>query len=252
MKYTLFFLLALPFLFSSCEVKDLRSDAKPIKHDAWTALLQKHVDKEGQVNYSGFIEDSLAFNAYLSLLEKNHPDPKSWTKDEQLAYWINAYNAYTVKLITKHYPVQSIKDIKRGIVFVSTVWDINFINIGTANYSLNNIEHGIIRKKFSDPRIHFAVNCASVSCPALRNEAFEANTLDQQMEEQSRRFLSDAAKNKITPTEIKISKIFTWFGGDFKKGGYKGVVDFISKHSTVNLNPAVKKSYLDYDWGLNH
>lgn len=250
-KIDLWGLLLIVLFFSNCEVKDIQSDSRPVSHQLWDNLVKEHVDEKGNVFYKGFKDDGLEFQQYLDLLSANHPNPSTWTKDEQLAYWINAYNAFTVKLIIDNYPVESIKDIKRGIVFVNTVWDIDFIKIGGQLYSLNNIEHGIIRKKFNDPRIHFAVNCASFSCPSLRNEAYTAKHLDVQLDQQSRKFLANTDKNKISTSEIKISKIFSWYGGDFKKAGYTGVFDFIQKHTELDLDKDIKKSYLDYDWRLN-
>ena len=118
--------------------------------------MQDHVDDEGWVNYNGFIQDSLKLDNYLTLISNNHPNNKNWSKEERFAYWINAYNAFTVKLIVDNYPTESIKDVKSGLPFVNSVWDIKFINIEGNEYDLNNIEHGIIRPKFNDPRAHFA------------------------------------------------------------------------------------------------
>ena len=150
-----------------------------IDHGPWTELLQVYVDESGNVNYQGFQKDSVRLNSYLETLVSNAPDPESWSEDEQLAYWINVYNAFTIKLIVEHYPVASIKDIgsKIQIPFINSPWDIKFIVINGEKLDLNNVEHGILRKKFNEPRIHFAVNCASFSCPKLRNEAFEADKL---------------------------------------------------------------------------
>ena len=170
---SLFFLFTFTFLLSACKIKDQRSDSMPINHTIWDELLQKHVDS-GKVDYKGFIRDSSKFDKYLRLLKENHPNRKNWTEEERLAYWINAYNAFTLKLIIDNYPVESIKDIKKGIPFVNSVWDIKFIKIEAATYDLNNIEHGIIRAKFSEQRIHFAVNCASVSCPDLADSSYNA------------------------------------------------------------------------------
>ena len=243
--------LLILFCLNSCSVKYYESVSSPIEHGMWTTLLQKHVDAMGNVDYRGFIRDSVALNEYLDLLSSHHPNRKNWSEQERLAYWINAYNAFTVKLITDHYPIKSIKDIKRGIIFINTVWDIKFINIEGQEYTLNNIEHGIIRKRFKEPRMHCAINCASISCPALLNEAFEANQLEQQLTEVTRAFLADESRNKITENVVQLSKIFSWFSGDFKTGGYKGVLDFVNKHTDTNVSTDAKKSYLDYNWALN-
>jgi hypothetical protein len=166
------YLLFIGLSLNACKVKNYSSGATPVQHQQWDSLLQKHVTAEGWVDYDGFIKDSLDLRSYLNLLSENHPDPGTWTNEERMAYWINAYNAFTVDLILRHYPLESIKDIRPGIPFVNTVWDIKFINIQGQTYDLNNIEHGILRPKFDEPRIHFAVNCASVSCPKLMNRAY--------------------------------------------------------------------------------
>ena len=202
----LFFLLTTLtiFVLSSCKVSKVESEARPVSHAIWDSLLQQHVSKAGKVDYKGFIKDSTRLNQYLELLSSNHPNDDLWTAEERLAYWINAYNAFTVKLIIDHYPVRSIKDIKNGIPFVNTVWDIKFIQIEGETYDLNNIEHGIIRARFNDPRIHFAVNCASVSCPRLSNHAYVADQLDEQLNASARAFLGDLSKNQIARGSGKI------------------------------------------------
>ena len=189
-------------ILTSCGVKEIKSNSTPISHDIWNKLLQKHVNAQGKVNYKGLIEDSTDFNKYLTLLKSNHPNEKNWTKNERLAYWINAYNAFTIKLILDHYPVKSIKDIKNGIPFVNTVWDIKFIHIESATYDLNNIEHSIIRPRFGDPRVHMAVNCASTSCPNLRNEAYVAERLDEQLDAAATAFVNDKTKNILDPKNL--------------------------------------------------
>lgn len=220
-----------------------------LTHAKWTELLKKHVDIEGHVNYKGFKEDEKSLDEYLAVLSSNHPQA-DWDKNDQLAFWINAYNAFTVKLIVKNYPVKSIKELGGSIYKVNTPWDIKFIQIGDVTYDLNNIEHGIIRKEFSEPRIHFAVNCASVSCPRLRNEAYVGSSLDTQLDDQARYFINNPVKNKITKDCAKLSKIFTWFKGDFTASG-SSVADFINKYSTVKITKKTKMESLDYDWNLN-
>ena len=246
----LFFILVITSLaFSACSVKTYKSDSKPITHELWNKLTQTHVSESGQVNYKGFIKDSVILNQYLDLLSQHHPNKKNWTKDEQLAYWINAYNAFTVKLIVDNYPTKSIKDIKNGIPFVSTVWDIKFIKIEGATYDLNNIEHGIVRKQFDEPRIHTALNCASISCPKLRNEAFTAERLDAQLEDQMKYFVNNSVKNKITADNLQLSKLLKWYKGDFTKK--ESLIEFLNKYSEVKIDKDAKISHLDYDWNLN-
>lgn len=203
------------------------------------------------VNYKGFANDKAELTTYLNTLSKN-PPATNWSKAEQLAYWINAYNAYTIQLILNHYPVKSIKDIgsKIKIPFVNTPWDIKFIKIGNETYDLNNIEHGIIRKQFNEPRIHFALVCAAKSCPRLRNEAFEASRLNAQLDDQAVDFLNSPGKNSITPKQASLSKILDWYGGDFKKQGLS-VKDVVNKYSKTKITDDTKISYQTYDWSLN-
>ncbi len=208
------------FTVSSCfAVNAPTSNAEPISHEIWNDLLKKHVDAKGFVDYAGFKKDQIELKKYLTLLENNAPGDK-WSKDEKLAYWINAYNAFTIQLIldnTQH-KIKSIKDIgdKIKIPFVNTPWDVKFINIGGKKMDLNNIEHGIIRKDFNEPRIHFALVCAAKSCPPLRNEAYIAAKLNQQLDDQGVDFLNDSYKNQVSAKEAKLSNIFKWYGSDFK------------------------------------
>lgn len=237
--------------FASCfAAKDVNSDSKPISHDTFDTLLKIHVNEEGWVDYEGFLKDSVKFNKYLALLSANHPNKKNWSKNERLAYWINAYNAYTIELILDHYPVSSIKDIKDGTAFINSVWDIKFINIEGEEYDLNNIEHNILRQKFDEPRIHAAIVCASQSCPKLRNEAFVADRIDAQLKEQITGFINDDTRNNIISADkAELSKIFNWFKGDFTKKG--SLIEFINQYADEKLNADADIVWLDYGWGLN-
>jgi len=244
--YHLLFVIGIVWFIQSCKVSDYQSDARPVTHELWDSLVREHVTESGLVDYEGFIADSNRLNQYLDLLSRHHPNDEHWNRDERLAYWINAYNAFTVKLIVDHYPVESIKDIKNGIPFVNTVWDIKFIKIEEREYDLNNIEHGIIRPKFDEPRIHMAVNCAAISCPKLQNEAYTAEKLDAQLDQASREFLSNEDKNVITPDRLKLSKIFSWYRGDFDS-----VIEFVDQHTETDINENPEVEYLDYNWALN-
>jgi hypothetical protein len=227
------------------------SNSTPISHAIFDDLLKKHVNKDGLVDYKGFRKDSVLFKEYLALLSNNHPNDKNWNRNERLAYWINAYNAFTIELILRYYPVKSIKDIKRGVPFVSDTWTINFIKIEGKKYNLNNIEHGIVRPKFDEPRIHFALNCASIGCPPLLNEAYTADKLEAQLDSQARRFINDGVHNKIkSANKAEMSKLFTWFAGDFKKTA-PSVIAFINKYAATKLSSNADIDYLDYDWNLN-
>jgi len=223
-----------------------------ITHEGFNSMLKKHVSAEGKVNYKGFIRDSSALNQYLNLLSRTPPDEKTWTREEQMAYWINVYNAFTIKLITRYYPVKSIKDIGSSIQipFVNTPWDIKFITIGKEKMDLNTVEHGILRKRYNEPRVHMALVCASKSCPILLNEAYEASQLDRQLTSQARAFLADSFRNKLSPDKPQLSLIFKWYSMDFTKNG--GTVNtFVNSYSPIKIRPNAKISYLDYDWGLN-
>lgn len=253
MKYFLFSIITLfisAFLFNACKVKKYQSTSQPITHELWDTLLQQNVTEEGNVNYEGFIKDSVKFEQYLTILKNNHPNDNNWAEKERLSYWINAYNAFTVKLIIDNYPVKSIKDIKNGIPFVNTVWDIKFIKIEGKTYDLNNLEHGIARKRFKDPRIHAAFNCASFSCPRLRNEAFTAARLDEQLDDQMRYFIHNTNKNQLDTDNPKLSKIFKWYSGDFKKTGMS-VREFINQYAEVKIKKGADIDWLDYKWNLN-
>jgi hypothetical protein len=214
--------------------------AKSMNHAKWNVLLQNNVSKSGTVNYKGFQKDSEELRLYLNELSANVPE-KSWSKNAILAYWINAYNAYTVQLILANYPTKSIKDIKDP-------WGKKFFSLGNKKYSLEEIEHEILRK-MDEPRIHFAINCASFSCPNLLNEAYTEEKLEQQLVAVSKSFINDKTKNSISPNKIEISKIFDWFAGDFKKKG--SMIDFLNQYSTVKINTKAKINYKDYNWNLN-
>ena len=223
--------------------------ANPVQHGEWDVLVKKHVSKNGMVDYQGFLKDKKQLQVYLDKLSANKPTSK-WSKNEKMAFWINAYNAFTVKLILDHYPINSIKDIKKGIPFVNSVWDITFIPMGKEKIDLNYIEHSILRKEFKDPRIHAAINCASFSCPLLRNEAYYASRLDEQLNDAMRRFVNDSERNQLDKSNIKISKIFSWFAGDFKLNG-SSVVDYLNKYAKKRVQQNAKIDFLDYQWELN-
>jgi hypothetical protein len=214
-------------------------------HQRWNELLKTHVSEKGNVNYKAFIKDKDKFEQYLSLIKNSHPN-KQWSKDEQMAYWINAYNAFTVKLILDNWPVKNIKNIGGA----KSPWDIEFIKIKDKTYTLNAIEHEILRKDFNDPRIHFAVNCASISCPKLLNEAYTAEKLDQQLTARAKDFINRTSKNSIQQDKIIISKIFKWYKEDFTQNGT--LIDYINQYSNIQINKNAKIEYKEYNWSLNN
>jgi len=240
------------FLFTNCNNKyKLKNDfgnENPTDHTEWTALLQQHVNEEGLVNYKGFIKDSTKLNRYLKILTSKIPN-NNWSKNAQLAYWINVYNAFTVKLVVDNYPIESIKDIKKGIPFISSVWDIKFIPLNSELIDLNEVEHGILRKQFSEPLIHFAINCASISCPSLLNEAYTAIKLEAQLTKMTKAFLADKKRNIVTENQLQLSKIFSWFKGDFVKE--LSLIDFLNLYAPLKISNEATIEHLPYNWQLN-
>ena len=249
-KIIFFFTLSL--LLLSCQSSTLGlAGTTPPSHQIWDQLVKAHVKPDGMVNYQGFIKDKAKLEQYTKLLSENAPDRKTWSKNQQLAYWINAYNAFTVKLIVDNYPVESIRDLgpKLKIPLIKDVWHYKFFQIGGVDTSLDEIEHSILRKEFDEPRIHFAVNCASVSCPPLLNEAFSAEKIESQLTKVATTFINDPTRNKISSDKAEISSIFSWFKGDFTKNG--SLIDFLNLYSKVKIKPSAEISNLDYDWNLN-
>ncbi len=241
------------FVFNfACASSDLgQRGTTPPSHKIFDELLKRNVSENGLVDYKGFINDKAKLEQYLEILSKNAPDREKWSEEEQLAYWINVYNAFTIKLIVDNYPVESIQDLHPTvkIPLVNTVWHKKFFQIGGKDASLDEVEHKILRKEFDEPRIHFAVNCASYSCPPLLNEAFVAEKIDKQLESQVKKFINDKRHNKITPDKIEISQIFSWFKGDFTNKG--SLIDYLNQYSNVKINPDAKVSNIKYDWSLN-
>lgn len=208
-------------------------------------LLQKHVAKNGIVDYKSFNKDKSKLDSYISYLEKTSPE-SSWSKNKEKAFWINAYNAYTIKIILENYPLKSIKYIKQK---GKDAWKIPFAKVGGKTYTLNYIEHQILRKKFSDPKIHVGVNCASTSCPKLGNVAFTEKNIDATLKKLMKEFVNDITRNKLSNNKIQISSIFDWFREDFTKNG--SIIQFLNTYSEIEISPKAKISYLKYNWTLN-
>ena len=250
MKKITVFCLSL-ILFSGCAIHI--KGTKPVyNYDAWTTLLQKHVNKKGLVDYKGFISDKAQLQTYLDELSAN-PPAASWTNNDKIAYWLNAYNAFTIKLIVDHYPIEGIKKLggKHQVIFINTPWDIKFFKIGGKTMTLNRIEHRILRSEFTEPRIHFALNCASISCPKLRREAYVGSKLDQQLTEQAKEFLMDTSRNILDAKTPKLSSIFSFYGKDMKKWSGKSLIDYINQYAAIKINRDAELDYLDYNWNLN-
>ena len=217
----------------------LITNQKP-EHSTWNELLSKHVDSKGFVDYKGFKADEKLLVNYLQYLAEHLPQV-NWTKNDSLAYYINAYNAQTVKLIIENYPLKSIKDI-------DDPWDQKRVQIGENIISLGELEHDILRE-MRDPRIHFAINCASFSCPKLNNQAYVATEIDSQLDQATSEFIMDSSKNKLKKSEVELSKIFRWYKSDFTENG--SLIEYLNRYSTIKISEDAKIKFLDYDWSLN-
>ena len=231
-------------------------------HGAWDALLKEHVvlldgGKASRLDYAGMAKDRDALRAYLgSLSAVGNAQFGAWSRSEQMAFLINAYNAFTVEKVLTRYPeLRSIWDF--GKIFGNPFKDEFFTLLGTKR-SLDGIEHGMLRPVYRDPRVHYAVNCASVGCPMLREEAYVPGRLDEQLDEQARRFLSDRSRNRYEPRSgrLQVSRIFDWFAEDFEPGArYFGahaelLADDAAGRDAVRAGRAPLE-FLDYDWSLN-
>lgn len=210
------------------------------QHTAFDALLQKYVSETGKVNYKGFQADKAALDSYCQMLAA-YPVQDNWSREEKMAYWINAYNAFTIKLIVENYPTKTIMNFDGG-----KTWDVRRIKIGDKKYSLNNIENDILRPQFKDPRIHFALNCAAKSCPPLWNHAYTAENLNATLEARAEAFINNPKHNSISSTQAQVSKIFEWYSADF--GDLK---KFLNKYSNTKLKSSAEVSFKDYNWELN-
>lgn len=226
----------------------------------WTSLLEKYTSTKGQstvVNYKDWMTQVNELKAYLKSVEDvSKSDFSKFTQPEQLSFLINAYNAFTVKLILDHYPVRSIKDI--GSLF-SSPWKKKFFRLFGEEQNLDTLEHQFIRAQYNEPRIHFALVCASVGCPALRREAYVPAKLETQLEEAAIQFLTDKTRNQylVEKQTLELSSIFKWYGDDFVKK-YGSLEEFLANKITSNPNHQQlirsKKGpikFLEYDWSLN-
>ncbi|MEH6406973.1 MAG: DUF547 domain-containing protein [Leeuwenhoekiella sp.] len=217
------------------------NSAVNVDHSEWTDLLQKHVNNAGYVDYDGFKKDRPALDKYLDKLASLDPD-NDWSVQELLAYYINLYNANTVKLILDNYPTKSIQDIKGAFTK-------GFIPINNRELSLGGLENGILRK-MNEPRVHFAINCASVSCPKLLNEAYTAAKINEQLDMVTKGFIN-SDKNDISASNPKVSSLFDWYKKDFITDKTPTVIDFINQYSNTKIKSGTTLQYKDYNWNLN-
>lgn len=223
-------------------------------HAAWSALLSRRV-VDGRVDYAGLLrDDQSTLDSYLATLSATcAEDYARWSRDEKIAFWLNAYNAFTVRLILDHHPLRSIRNIGwlPGAAFRMPF--IPMAGLRGEEMSLDDIEHRVLRAEFSEPRIHFALVCAARSCPPLRAEAYRAADLDQQLDDQGRRFLGDRTKNRVEQAagKLYLSAIFNWFRPDFETNGPLG--SFVAPYLDLQASDIVnfEIEFLDYDWSLN-
>ncbi|QLF71438.1 DUF547 domain-containing protein [Peteryoungia desertarenae] len=245
------------------------AQAASFDHSALDALLKAHVKpwdkgRATRVDYDGFKRDRARLASYL---EKTAAVSRAtfdgWSKDEQLAFLINVYNAHTIESILTGYPgLKSIRDL--GGVFASP-WKREIVPLFGVMHSLDDVEHGMIRGsgRYNDPRIHFAVNCASIGCPDLRAEAYSGQALDRQLDEQTKLFLADRTRNRLNGQALEISSIFKWYGEDFETGfrGTNTIGAFLALYGeAMGLDATAQEAarrgdyrlrYLSYDWNLN-
>ncbi|WNW01357.1 DUF547 domain-containing protein [Tenacibaculum sp. HL-MS23] len=211
----------------------------------FNTLLKEHVNSTGFVDYKKLQKNEVKLDSYLSYLNKTTPQ-RNWSAAKTKAFWVNAYNAYTIKIILDNYPLKSILNIKKE---GKDAWNIPFAKVGGKTYTLNHIEHQILRKNFNDPKIHVGVNCASGSCPQLGNFAFTEANYESKTNNLMKKFINDSSRNKISENDVQLSKIFEWFKGDFTKKS--SLIDFINKYSNTKVDAKANVSFLKYDWSLN-
>jgi len=215
-----------------------------LEYSNWDALLKKHVSTDGKVDYKGFYSAKEKLTAFTDYLAENTPK-FSWSENEKKAYLINAYNANTVRLIVEHYPINSIKDIAGPF---SNVFKDKFIKYGNEKISLDDLEKNMLLP-MGDARVHFAINCASKSCPKLANYAFKPEHLDQQLDEVTKAFIN-SSNVKVEEGQIYLSKIFKWYQNDFIDAA-GSVINFVKKYAEHKIDSNAKVNYLEYSWALN-
>lgn len=246
-RHLLLFLMISCVFFLSLPVASWSTEQ--VDHSLYAALLEKYV-KHGAVDYQGFKNEEARLDQYLRVLENT--DTKELSRNEQFAFYVNAYNAWTIKLIVSGYPgVKSIKDL--GSLFKSP-WKKKICRIDGGIITLDHIEHNILRPRFKDPRVHFAINCAAKSCPPLISEPYEGSKLDEQLDASARAFLNNPDRNRLEGNTLYVSKIFKWFSDDFNND----VVGFFLKYAVGKFKETlmenrdkIKVKYLHYDWSLN-
>ena len=246
-NYSLF-LTALSFFFTASVVSTSWASVT-VDNSLYAQLLKQYVN-EGVVDYQGLKKEESKLDQYLKVLEKT--DSSKLSRNEQFAFYINVYNAWTIKLILSGYPgVKSIKEF--GTIFKSP-WKKKLARIDGGMVTLDYIEHSILRPKYKDPRVHFAINCASKGCPPLRSEPYRGDVLDQQLNEMARAFINNPKHNRLEGNKLYVSSIFKWFKEDFNDD----IIGFFQEYAQGDLKKGldsnreeIKLKYLSYDWSLN-
>ena len=242
------------FLFLACILTIMAPQAgaeSKIDNHQYAELLNKHA-RDGLVDYASFKTEHPKLKAYLAYLARINPDDLS--RDDAFAYYINLYNAATIDLVLENYPgIDSIKDIGG---FFGNPWKIEFIVLKGKKVHLDHVEHEILRPRYKDPRLHFAVNCASLGCPPLHAKPFEGRTLDATLDELTRQNMADPAHTRLEGDDLYVSKVFDWFGEDW--GGTQDKVAFVQKYSSgeqaakiEQLGGRLDLKYSGWDWTLN-
>ena len=247
-RFHIYFIVAILIALVVVEVRPLLA-TQLIDNTIYGKLLQKYVIN-GKVDYKGLKSEESRLDSYLDQIASIDPDKLS--SNQRFAFYINAYNAWTLKLILTHYPgISSIKDI--GGFFFSP-WKKDIVHINGAKVTLDHIEHDILRPEFKDPRVHFAINCAAVSCPPIANFPFDGNHLDEQLDAQAKAFINTPKSNYIKGDILWVSRIFKWFGEDFNYKIYDFVLSYAQgdfKRQLAAKKEQINVKYLDYDWSLN-
>lgn len=223
-------------------------------HKLYEAVLQNRVSDRG-VDYAALKADNARLREYLDEIANfSEADFKAWTRPQQLALLLNLYNAATLNLIVDHYPVKSIRKIGG---FFGNPWKLDVVRLWGKTHSLDWLEHEIIRPRYQDPRIHFALVCAAKGCPPLRREPYVAERLDDQLDDQVRTFLGQESKNRLDAEMrvLHLSPIFDWYREDFVGPG-KGLADYVRRYfktgdSRILDDPKLKIAFTEYDWTLN-
>lgn len=258
-------LLTVVWPLAGAEVARTNKSSQPeFDYTDYSTVLKQFVDNKGMVHYKGLKKDRSKLDSFVESLAGTSTETyEKWNEKQKISFWINAYNALTLRAIIDNYPIKSsffasLQYPKNSIRQIDGVWDKRKFTVMGKKMSLNDIEHKILRKEFAEPRIHMALVCAAIGCPPLRNEAFIASKLDIQLDDQGRKFMANKKKFKLEKETVYLSPIFKWFADDFakQKGSANANLKFVSHYLSTQDKQQLeqgshKVKYLDYDWSLN-